>query len=140
MKQFLKRNATLIVCLVLLLAAMVFDILKRDWFHAGTEVVYIVLVCSLFRLSRIAEEWRTIAKRLAAANASRIADLSAAQRQCDTLNEDNTALRVRIDTLTRINADAVKHRDRVEREFVKVCRENRHLEAEVKRLGGDKCH
>ncbi len=125
------------ICFLTLLYGIALYALDGDWIGtlSGVCLGFIMLIDN--HLFRVIDRQRARIANLLSENIAAINDLADAERKCATLTEDNTALRVRIDTLTRINADAVKHRDRVEREFVKVCKENRHLEAEIKRLRGE---
>jgi hypothetical protein len=99
-------------------------------------MAYIIIVVTSWGVANVAVRWRQLARKQSEANIKAIAQMRNLQRDADNLIEECTSLRVRVDTLSRSNAILTKQKDRVDQEFLKVCKENRHLEAEMKRLIG----
>lgn len=136
MKRKLRSYGVLSLCFVLLSIVLVFDVSDAQWFRVTADVSYGVILASAFLRTRSLAEWMSIAKNVAGLNSKLMLQLRDAQREANNYKEECTCLRARANTLSIINANMTKQKDRVDQEFLKVCKENRHLEAEMKRLIG----
>ena len=136
MKNKLKSYGILSLCFVLLSVLLVFDVLDANWLQVTADVGYGVILASAFLRTRSLTEWMSVAKNVTGLNSKLMLQLRDAQRETNNYKEECASLRARVNTLSIINANMTKQKDRVDQEFLRVCKENRHLEAEMKRLIG----
>lgn len=133
MKRKLRSYGVLSLCSVLLSIVLVFDVSDAQWFRVTADVSCgAILILAFLRTSSLVE-WMNIAEKTAALNLKMLSQVRNAQRETNNYKEECTCLRARVNTLSIINANMTKQKDRVDHEFLKVCKENRHLEAELKR-------
>lgn len=125
--------APLAVCCAVLMMSLAYNIFCKQWIRIFADMAYIIIVVTSWGVANVAVRWRQLARKQSEANINAIAQLRNLQREAGNLMDECASLRVRVTTLARTNADLTKQKDRVDREFLKVCKENRHLEAELKR-------